>query len=209
MWEPLSLTILWASTACYRNSFTFSSRVRGSMTNNNGFWAEWLDLLALFLQLQSITTAHNQWLPKTRFVFSSTVTDSVLIYESVTTSASGVRWLTLTAEHSTFLRMNHWTPFRTTKQLIHKWTLFHSGRTEYKSPRLTVPLLFYLYPLSRKRVLASRCLALGVSGFQASCHNIHIIIYKIVAYMVIVVCYVYLHTHDGGRNRSKLVVWLI
>jgi hypothetical protein len=59
------------------------------VTNNNGFWIEWLDLLAL--QLQLITTAHNQWLPKTRSipcwtssVFSSTVTDLVRIYESVT-----------------------------------------------------------------------------------------------------------------------------
>jgi hypothetical protein len=54
------------------------------------------------LQLQSITTAHNQWLPKIRSipywatsVSSFTVTDLVLIYESVTSSASVVRWLTL------------------------------------------------------------------------------------------------------------------
>jgi hypothetical protein len=54
------------------------------------------------LQLQSIMTAHNQWLPKTRSipywttsVFSSTVTVLVLIYESVTSSASVVRWLAL------------------------------------------------------------------------------------------------------------------
>jgi hypothetical protein len=67
------------------------SRVRGSMTNNNGFWIGWLDLLALLLQLLSILTAHNQWLSATRSipywttsVFSSTVTDLVLIYESVT-----------------------------------------------------------------------------------------------------------------------------
>jgi hypothetical protein len=38
----------------------------------------------------------------TTSVFSSTVTDLVLIYESVTSSASVVRWLTLhTPEHST------------------------------------------------------------------------------------------------------------
>jgi hypothetical protein len=50
------------------------------------------------LQLQPIITAHNQRQPKTRSiaywttsVFSSTVTDLVLIYESVTF----VRWLTL------------------------------------------------------------------------------------------------------------------
>jgi hypothetical protein len=53
------------------------------------------------LQLQPITAAHNQWLPRTRSVpywttsvFTSTVTDLVLIYESVTL-ASDVRWLTL------------------------------------------------------------------------------------------------------------------
>jgi hypothetical protein len=61
-----------------------------------------LDLLALPIQLQSIIRAHNQRLPKTRSipywttsVFSSAVTDLVLIYESVTSSASIVRWLTL------------------------------------------------------------------------------------------------------------------
>jgi hypothetical protein len=53
------------------------------------------------LKLQSIITAHNQWLLKTRSipdwttsVFSSPVTDLVLIYESVTSSASVVCWLT-------------------------------------------------------------------------------------------------------------------
>jgi hypothetical protein len=42
---------------------------------------------------QIITTAHKQWLPKTHC--SSTVTDLVPIYKSVTSSASVVRWLTL------------------------------------------------------------------------------------------------------------------
>jgi hypothetical protein len=67
------------------------SRVRDSVTNSNGFWIGWLDLLPLLLQLQLITEAHNQWLPKTRSipywttsVFSPAVTDLVLIYESVT-----------------------------------------------------------------------------------------------------------------------------
>jgi hypothetical protein len=36
------------------------SRVRGSRTNNNGFWIGWLDFLALLLQLQPIITARNQ-----------------------------------------------------------------------------------------------------------------------------------------------------
>jgi hypothetical protein len=54
------------------------------------------------LQLQLIITAHNQWLSKTCSIpywttsgFSSTVADLALIYESVTSSASAVRWLTL------------------------------------------------------------------------------------------------------------------
>jgi hypothetical protein len=75
-------------------------RVWGSVTNNNGFWIGWLDLLALRLQLQSIITAHNQWLSKTRSIPYWTTSDFcmidlVLIYESVTASASLVRWFTL------------------------------------------------------------------------------------------------------------------
>lgn len=59
-----------------------------------------LDLFELQLQLQSIITAHNQWLPKTCSIpswtmsnFSSTVTDLGLIYKSVTSLAYFVRWL--------------------------------------------------------------------------------------------------------------------
>jgi hypothetical protein len=61
--------------------FIILSRVRGSVTNNNGFWIGWSALLPPSLQLQPITTAQNQWLSKTRSipdwptsVFSSTVT---------------------------------------------------------------------------------------------------------------------------------------
>jgi hypothetical protein len=91
--------------------------VWGSVTNNNSFWIGWLDLLARLLQLQSSITAHNQWLPKTRSIpywttsfFSSVVTDLVLIYESVTSSASTVRCLT-----------------------IHSWTLNHNCNLTYFS----------------------------------------------------------------------------
>jgi hypothetical protein len=38
------------------------SRVRGSVTNNNGFWIGWLNVLALLLQLRPTITAHNPWL---------------------------------------------------------------------------------------------------------------------------------------------------
>jgi hypothetical protein len=48
------------------------SRVRGSVTNNIGFWSGRMDLLALLLQLhfklQSLITAHNRRLPRTHSV---------------------------------------------------------------------------------------------------------------------------------------------
>jgi hypothetical protein len=70
------------------------SRVRGSVTYSNGFWIGWLDLLTLLTQLLLITIAYSRWLASipywTTSVFSSTVTDLVLIYESVTSSASVV-----------------------------------------------------------------------------------------------------------------------
>jgi hypothetical protein len=76
------------------------SRVPWLIITGSGFG--WLDLLALLLQLHSVVTAHNQWQSKTRSspywtmsVFSSAVTDLVLIYESVTSSATVLRWLTL------------------------------------------------------------------------------------------------------------------
>jgi hypothetical protein len=62
------------SSAClqlfHMDAGTIPSRDRGSVTNNNGLWIGWLDLLALLLQLQLIITAHNQWLPKTRSILS-------------------------------------------------------------------------------------------------------------------------------------------
>jgi hypothetical protein len=88
-------------------SDTKISPVRGSVTNINGFSIGWLDLLPPSLQLQSIITAHTQWLPKTlsipywtRSVFFSTVTDLVLIYESFISSASFAFWLTIHSRHT-------------------------------------------------------------------------------------------------------------
>jgi hypothetical protein len=76
------------------------------------------------LQLQPIITAHDQWLSNIRSipywtmsVFSSTVTDLGLICESVTSSASVVRWLALhswTLNFWILLQLNHWTPLRMT-----------------------------------------------------------------------------------------------
>jgi hypothetical protein len=81
----------------------------------------WLDLLPPSLQLQSITTAHNQWLSKTRSVpywttsvFASTVNELVPIYESVTSSASVASWLTL----------HRWTLNSLTNEWRNSWLSF-------------------------------------------------------------------------------------
>jgi hypothetical protein len=63
-------------------------------------WDDWI-YWRLLLQsplIQYILTAHSRWLPKTSCttsVFSSVVNDLFLIYESVTSRAFVVRWLTL------------------------------------------------------------------------------------------------------------------
>jgi hypothetical protein len=96
-------------------------------------------------------TAHNQWLLMVRSipywttsVFSYNVTDLVLIYESLTSSAFVVRRLTLNsltnAERRPTAHSLGWTePF------------YNFGRTENISPCLTVPLLFCVQPLPRER----------------------------------------------------------
>jgi hypothetical protein len=61
----------------YRKVFDLLSRVRGSVTNSNGLWIGWLDLLTLLLQsvliaisLQQLTInlQPNPWLPRARSV---------------------------------------------------------------------------------------------------------------------------------------------
>jgi hypothetical protein len=94
------------------------------------------------LQLQSITTAHNQWLSKPRSitywttsVFSSTVTDLVLIYESITSSASVVRLLALhswTLKFWILLRLNHWTLLNGT-ELSYDGSLANESESESES----------------------------------------------------------------------------
>jgi hypothetical protein len=56
------------TTPAFSGRATILSRVPGSVTNNNGFWIGWLDLLALRFQLQRIIRAHNQELPKSRSI---------------------------------------------------------------------------------------------------------------------------------------------
>jgi hypothetical protein len=156
------------------------------------------------LQLQSITTVHNQWLLKTRSipywttsVFSSTVTDLVLIYESVTSSASIVRWITLhswTLNFWIFLRLNRSSVHGSSYSLarIHGKCLvpvrIHGNsvstnpylhRTCVREP-LSSNGLFSVYSLQRQRVLASRCLVMDFcsgSTIPAFRHHVTLLLY--------------------------------
>jgi hypothetical protein len=129
----------------------------------------------------TITTNYNrsnQWLSKTRSipcwttnVFSSTVTDLVLIYESVTSSASGIRWLTL---HSWTLNYSY--EWRLTNAL----SFITRGEPVTTSNNLAVLICFIrcyetcvdlvatswfvqTYSLLRNAFLVSRCLAMDYS----------------------------------------------
>jgi hypothetical protein len=124
-----------------------------------------LDLLTLLLQLQSIITAHNQWLPKicsipswTTSVFSSTVTDLVLIYESVTSSMNDESLTNERRLHSDWILFYEWLPI---SELSYRWMTYESitcppfipqcePNTEHYLQQFT---LFRVYPLLCKHVL--------------------------------------------------------
>jgi hypothetical protein len=101
------------------------------------------------VQLQLIITAHNQGLSKTHSipywttsVFSSAVIDLVLIYELVASCTAIACWLTLHSWTSEF--SYDWIfelPYECQMTEL-SWTELTSRQTKYKSPCLTVPLLF-------------------------------------------------------------------
>jgi hypothetical protein len=140
------------------------SRVRGSVTNNNGLWIKWLGLLALLLQLQSMITARNRWLCKTRSipcwtksVFSYTVTN-----DQRTIPSGWTEW-----RATTHLRTNPLLRVLTCPPVI---TSKKRTKTTTSNSKLSFCLIRYhknmatlwlspAYPLERKRVLASSCLA--------------------------------------------------
>jgi hypothetical protein len=116
---------------------------------------------------QLYVTAHNQlmsiWLaPFLNLPFC--VTDLVLIYEKVTSSASTVRWLTL---HSWTLNSLTNAERRTTAHSRMNWTnsFITSGRIEYtsRSPRLAASLLFCLF-VATGTWLQNRCPAMDYSA---------------------------------------------
>jgi hypothetical protein len=101
------------------------------------------------LQLQEIITDHNQWLSNTRSIpdwstsfFSFDRPDSVQIYESVTSSASVVCWLTL---HSWIL--NSLTDTEWLNSLELNWTLLCQSQTQnYFTTGSLPPIGFVLAP---------------------------------------------------------------
>jgi hypothetical protein len=142
-----------------------------------------------YLQLRPIMTVHNKWLSKTRF--SSTVTDLVLIYESVTSSVYVVRWLTL---HSWTLNSLTNADWLNSPEL--NCTLFLWLRGEPNIDRHLEQFVYYcVYSLPRERAcrtvveqwiiprlfvamgtcvnsVANCYLSMDHSGFQVSCQNI-------------------------------------
>jgi hypothetical protein len=120
------------------------SRMRGLRDEYNGFWIGWSDLFALlhnYSQLWQFTINDcvrlAPFLTDLRVSSLTTVSDLVLVYESVTSSASVVRWLTL---HSwtlncwtvswILLLLKYWTPLR----MPNYWTLLN--RTNFQATRI-------------------------------------------------------------------------
>jgi hypothetical protein len=168
------------------------SRVRSSVTNNNGFWIGWLDLLELLWQLLLISinyNSSNRWLSTTcpipswtTSAFSSTVTDLILIYDSVTSSVSVVRCLTLHSwapnsltNKSAFTNdrlKNELVDYSSTNESINYVSSFYnSERTEGRPSPRTVRLLLRLFVVTGKCLL-NRCLAMDYSASIRCCVNV-------------------------------------
>jgi hypothetical protein len=159
------------------------SLVRSSVNKNSGFGIGWLDFLALLLQLHLITsfiTAHNRWLSETRSisswtttVFSSVVTYLVLIYESVTSSVSTVRWLTLHNWTLNFLT-NESSRLTTPLQINFSFTNelpFTSAFEPKSNTVLNSSTVVFCIFVATGICLPNRCLAMEYFGFQAFWHT--------------------------------------
>jgi hypothetical protein len=165
--------------------FTFTlSRMRGSVTNNKGFWIGWLDLLANYNSSQSMAALDSlhslpdyECHPFCRDWLGSVLRVGYFFsFRCPLVNSTAERWTVLrmpNEESLNSLELN-WTELSNEGPLANElWTnsFITSRRTEYNSPYLTVPLLFWFYPLPQKHVLASRWLAMDYSGFQVPCHN--------------------------------------
>jgi hypothetical protein len=171
------------------------SSVRGSVTNNNGFWIGWLDLLALRLQLQPIITAHNQWplttrsipywttrtFPSARLTLFSFTDRSLLLRLPWTTTVlwTNSDWLLLSVlTWPLFITSGEPNRDHLIKQLVAILLLFVFCpllQNVFYEP-LSSNGLFRLsgvmaHSLSRKRVLMSRCLANGLFRHNLFIHR--------------------------------------
>jgi hypothetical protein len=131
-----------------------------SVNNCNGFW---IGFINTSLQLQPIITAHNQLLSKTRSILtglrvSSTVTNDKrrIICESSRTE--------LTSRQTEYR-----SPSRTVRLLLR---LFVAVGTCLQNRCLAVDYSASSFAVGTcVNFVASSCLAMDHSGFQASCHN--------------------------------------
>jgi hypothetical protein len=148
-----------------------SLRVRGSVTEIIGSWIGWLDLLTpsftiSFNYNELYITDHNRWLLKTRSIpywttsaFSSTMTDLVLIYEPVTSTIDERRNthdFTFTNDDCT---LTEFSSDSVTTEPINLRILPLQLR-DASNREQHFHTLLRAYPVPRKGLLASRCLAM-------------------------------------------------
>jgi hypothetical protein len=140
------------------------------------------------LQIQSVIPAHNQWLFNTRSipywttsVFASTVTDFVLIYRSVTSTASVVRWLTFHSWRRTLLRMTN--AKRIANKLSWFFYNFDANRMSHSVLQFLSYSVFLCLSVAAGTYLPNRCQAMDYSAsircswnvltepLPSTCHN--------------------------------------
>jgi hypothetical protein len=138
------------------------------VTDNNGVWIGWLDLLALLLKVQSFMTVHNPWLPKTHSIPYWTDLRIGHFFSArcplVNTPQLNTQFLTnsLTTESLSSLTNSEWFNSPELNYLT-------SMRTEYRAPPRTVRVLHCL-SAATKRVSISRQRSVVTDTCLATCY---------------------------------------